>query len=145
MLIGGCTGSTSGSIKVLRHMIIVQEARVSMRKLLHPRGVFVYRIEDRPISADTLASVSGFLILYLFMLAAGVLILTALGLDALTALGSAVTTLGNTGPGFGLVGPTETYAPIPAAPLWVMSALMLVGRLELYTVLILLTRGYWRR
>lgn len=145
MLIGGCTGSTSGSIKVLRHMIIVQEARISMRKLLHPRAVFVYRIEGKSISPDTLASVSGFLILYLFMLAAGVLILTALGLDALTALGSAATTLGNTGPGFGLVGPTETYAPIPAPALWVMSALMLLGRLELYTVLILLTRGYWRR
>jgi len=145
MLIGGCTGSTSGSIKVLRHMIIVEEARISMRKLLHPRGVFVYRIQDKPISSDTLASVSGFLLLYLFMLAAGVLILTALGLDALTALGSAVTTLGNTGPGFGLVGPTETYAPIPSPPLWVMSALMLLGRLELYTVLILLTRGFWRR
>jgi trk system potassium uptake protein TrkH len=145
MLIGGCTGSTSGSIKVLRHMIIVQEARISMRKLLHPRAVFVYRIEGKSISPDTLASVSGFLILYQFMLAAGVLILTALGLDALTALGSAATTLGNTGPGFGLVGPTETYAPIPAPALWVMSALMLLGRLELYTVLILLTRGYWRR
>jgi trk system potassium uptake protein TrkH len=145
MLIGGCTGSTAGSIKVLRHMIIAQEARISMRKLLHPRGVFIYKVEGRPISPDTLASVSGFLILYLLMFAAGILILTALGLDGLTALGSAATTLGNTGPGFGLVGPTETYAPIPAPALWVMSALMLVGRLELYTVLILLTRGYWRR
>ncbi len=145
MLIGGCTGSTSGSIKVLRHMIVAKEARISMRKLLHPRGVFIYKVEGNPISADTLASVSGFLILYLLTLAAGVLILTALGLDALTALGSAATTLGNTGPGFGLVGPTETYAPIPGPALWVMSALMLFGRLELYTVLILLTRGYWRR
>jgi trk system potassium uptake protein TrkH len=126
-------------------MIVAKEARISMRKLLHPRGIFVYKIEGRPISGDTLASVSGFLILYLMTLAAGVLILTALGLDAFTALGSATTTLGNTGPGFGQVGPTETYAAIPAPALWVMSALMLFGRLELYTVLILLTRGYWRR
>jgi trk system potassium uptake protein TrkH len=145
MLIGGCTGSTSGSIKVLRHMIVAKEARISMRKLLHPRGVFVYKVEGAPVSSDTLASVSGFLLLYLLTLAAGVLVLTLLGLDALTALGAAATTLGNVGPGFGEVGPAETYALIPPPALWVMSALMLLGRLELYTVLILLTRGYWRR
>ena len=145
MLIGGCTGSTSGSIKVLRHVIVAKEARISMRKLLHPRGVFVYKVEGKPISSDTLASVSGFLLLYLLTLIAGVLILTLLGLDTLTALGAATTTLGNTGPGFGLVGPTENFAPVPQSALWVMSFLMIIGRLELYTVLILLTRGYWRR
>ncbi|HET9332823.1 MAG TPA: TrkH family potassium uptake protein [Gemmatimonadota bacterium] len=145
MLIGGCTGSTSGSIKVLRHMIVAKEARISMRKLLHPRGVFIYKVEGTPVSPDTLASVGGFLLLYLLTLAAGILSLTLLGLDAPTSLGAATTTLGNTGPGFGLVGPSETYAPIPAPALWVMSALMLLGRLELYTMLILLTRGYWRR
>ena len=145
MLIGGCTGSTSGSIKVLRHMIVAKEARISMRKLLHPRGVFIYKVEGKPVTPDTLASVSGFLLLYMVTLAAGVMALTVIGLDPLTAVGAATTTLGNTGPGFGLVGPTETYAPIPGSALWVMSALMILGRLELYTVLILLTRGYWRR
>jgi trk system potassium uptake protein TrkH len=145
MLIGGCTGSTAGSVKVLRHMIVAKEARIAMRKLIHPRGVFVYKVEGKPVSSDTLASVSGFLLLFLLTLAAGVLALTVLGLDALTALGATVTTLGNVGPGFGLVGPTETYALLPAPALWVTSALMLLGRLELYTVLILLTRGYWRR
>jgi trk system potassium uptake protein TrkH len=145
MLVGGCTGSTAGSIKVLRHMIVAKEARISMRKLLHPRGVFVYKVEGKPVSSDTLASVSGFLLLFLLTLALGVLALTLLGLDALTALGAAATTLANVGPGFGLVGPAETFAPISAPALWVMSALMLLGRLELYTVLILFTRGYWRR
>jgi trk system potassium uptake protein TrkH len=145
MLIGGCTGSTSGSIKVLRHMIVAKEARISMRKLLHPHGVFVYKVEGNVVSPDTLASVSGFLLLYLLTLAAGILALSLLGLDGLTAIGAATTTLGNVGPGFGQVGPAETYAQIPAPALWVMSALMLLGRLELYTVLILLTRGYWRR
>jgi trk system potassium uptake protein TrkH len=145
MLIGGCTGSTSGSIKVLRHMIVAKEARITMRKLLHPRGVFVYKVEGSPVSADVLANVSGFLLLYLVGLVAGVLALTLLGLDATTALGAATTTIGNVGPGFGLVGPSETFAPLPAASLWVLSALMLLGRLELFTVLVLLTRGYWRR
>jgi trk system potassium uptake protein TrkH len=116
-----------------------------MRKLLHPHGVFVYKVEGNVVSPDTLASVSGFLLLYLLTLAAGILALSLLGLDGLTAIGAATTTLGNVGPGFGQVGPAETYAQIPAPALWVMSALMLLGRLELYTVLILLTRGYWRR
>jgi trk system potassium uptake protein TrkH len=145
MLIGGCTGSTAGSVKVLRHMIVAKEARISMRKLLHPRGVFVYKVEGKPVSSDTLASVSGFLLLFLLTLALGVLALTLLGLDALTALGAAATTLANVGPGFGLVGPAETYSPISPPALWVLSALMLLGRLELYTVMILFTRGYWRR
>jgi trk system potassium uptake protein TrkH len=145
MLIGGCTGSTAGSIKVLRHMIVAKEAQLSMRRLLHPRGVFVYKIEGKPVASDTLASVSGFLLLYLLTIAAGVFMLVVLGLDSLTALGAAASTLGNVGPGFGLVGPTETFASLPAAALWVLSVLMLLGRLELYTVLILLTRGYWRR
>jgi len=145
MLVGGCTASTAGSIKVLRHMIVAKEARISMRKLLHPRGVFVYKVEGKPVSSDTLASVSGFLLLFLLTLALGVLALTLLGLDTLTALGAAATTLANVGPGFGLVGAVETYAPISAPALWVMSTLMLLGRLELYTVMILFTRGYWRR
>lgn len=145
MLVGGCTGSTAGSIKVLRHMIAAKEARITMRKLLHPRGVFVYKVEGKAVSADVLASVSGFLILYLLALVAGVLALTLLGLDALTALGASAASLGNVGPGFGLVGPAETYAPLPASGLWTLSALMLLGRLELYTVLVLFTRGYWKR
>jgi trk system potassium uptake protein TrkH len=145
MLIGGCTGSTAGSIKVLRHMIVAKEARITMRKLLHPRGVFVYKVEGTPVSSDVLANVSGFLLVYLLALVAGILALTLLGLDALTALGAAATTIGNVGPGFGLVGPSKTFAPLPPASLWLLSGLMLLGRLELFTVLILLTRGYWRR
>lgn len=145
MLVGGCSGSTSGSIKVLRHIIMAKEARMTMRKLLHPRAVLVYKVDGKSVSADALASVSGFVILYLLSLVAGVLALTLLGLDALTAIGATVSALGNVGPGLGTVGPAETYATLPGATLWVLSALMLLGRLELYTVLILLTRGYWRR
>ncbi|HET6362333.1 MAG TPA: potassium transporter TrkG [Gemmatimonadota bacterium] len=145
MLIGGCSGSTSGSIKVLRHMIVAKEARITMRKLLHPRGVFVYRVDGKSVSADVLTSVSGFLILYLLVLLGGVLALTLIGLDPHSAMGAALSALGNVGPGFGVVGPSETFASLPAAAWWVLSALMLLGRLELYTVLVIFTLGYWRR
>ena len=144
MVIGGCTGSTSGAVKVLRFMLVGKEARISLRKLLHPAGVFVYRLEGRTISEDVLANVSGFLLLYLGALAAGILALTLLGLDSRTAAGATAATLGNVGPGLGLTGPSTTYAGMGDAALWVMSTLMLLGRLEIFTVLILFTRGYWR-
>lgn len=144
MLIGGCTGSTAGSVKVLRYMLVAKEARISLRKLLHPAGVFVYKLDGRTVSEEVLASVSGFLLLYLGALASGILALSLLGLDARTALGAAVATMGNVGPGLGLVGPSTTYAGMNDAALWVMSALMLLGRLEIFTVIVLFTRGYWR-
>ena len=145
MLIGGCSGSTSGSIKILRHMIVAKEARIAMRRLLHPHGVFVYKVDGKSVSADVLTSVSGFLILYLLVLLGGVLALTLIGLDPHSAMGAALSALGNVGPGFGVVGPSETFASLPAAAWWVLSALMLLGRLELYTVLVMFTLGYWRR
>lgn len=144
MLVGGCTGSTAGSVKVLRHILVTKEARISLRKLLHPRGVFVYKLDGKTVSEDVLASVSGFLLLYLGFLGGGTLLLNVLGLDVATAAGAAAATLGNVGPGFGVVGPAETYAPLPGGALWVLSALMLLGRLEIFTVLVLFTRGYWR-
>jgi trk system potassium uptake protein TrkH len=145
MLIGGCSGSTSGSIKILRHMIVAKEARIAMRKLLHPRGVFVYKVDGKSVSADVLTSVSGFLVLYLLVLVGGVLALTLVGLDPHSAMGAALSALGNVGPGFGVVGPSETFASLPSGAWWVLSALMLLGRLELYTVLVMFTLGYWRR
>ncbi|MDX1623574.1 MAG: TrkH family potassium uptake protein [Gemmatimonadota bacterium] len=145
MLIGGCTGSTAGSIKVLRHMLVFEEARIALKKLLHPQGVFVYKLDGEPVSQDVLANVSGFLLLYLGLLATGVFALALIGLDVTTAIGAATATIGNVGPGFGLVGPAETYAPLPVASLWVLSALMLLGRLEIFTVIVLFTGSYWRR
>lgn len=145
MLSGGSTGSTSGSVKILRHMLVFKEGRISMRKLLHPHGVFVYKIDGKAVSADVLASASGFLLLYLGSLGAGTFVLALLGLDVTTAAGAAVSTIGNVGPGFGAVGPTDTYASLPPVSLWVLTFLMLLGRLELFTVFVLFTRGYWRR
>ena len=145
MLVGGCTGSTAGSVKVLRYVLAARQARVAMRKLLHPRGIFVHKLEGRTVSEDVMASVTGFLLLYLAALAAGVLLLTAFGLDVASSAGAAAATLGNVGPGFGIVGPAQTYATLPGPALWVLAFLMLLGRLELFTVLILFTRGFWRR
>lgn len=144
MLVGGCSGSTAGSIKVLRHMIVAGEGRTSLRRLLHPRGVFVYKVDGKPVSADVLASASGFLLLYLGSLVAGILLLALLGIDIRTAIGASAATIGNVGPGLGRVGPVAHYATLPEPALWVLTFLMLLGRLELYTVLVLFTRGYWR-
>jgi trk system potassium uptake protein TrkH len=123
---------------------VAKEARISLRRLLHPAGVFVYKLDGRVVSQDALASVSGFLLLYLGALALGVFTLALLGLDARTAVGATAATLGNVGPGLGLVGPSTTYAGMRDLALWFMTFLMLLGRLEIFTVLILFTRGYWR-
>ncbi|HUP18706.1 MAG TPA: TrkH family potassium uptake protein [Gemmatimonadota bacterium] len=144
MLVGGCAGSTAGSVKVLRYLLVAKEARISLKRLIHPAGVFVYKMHGKTVSEDVLANVSGFLLLYMGILGAGVVTLNLLGVDVATAVGAAAATLGNVGPGFGLVGPTETYAPLPDLALWVLAFLMLVGRLEIFTVLILFTRTYWR-
>jgi trk system potassium uptake protein TrkH len=128
----------------LRYMLVAKEARVSLRRLLHPHGVFVYKHDGKIVSDDVLANVSGFLLLYLAALGLGVFALTLIGLGVDTALGATAATLGNVGPGFGLVGPAGTYAPLPDVALWVLAFLMLLGRLELFTVLVLFTRGYWR-
>ena len=145
MLVGGCTGSTSGSIKVLRHMLVAKQARIAMRRLIHPRGVFLVKHDKLTVSEDALASVSGFLLLYLGALVLGTLAMSVLGLSVATSMSAVAATLGNVGPGFGTVGPAETYAGLPAAGYWILSFLMLLGRLEIFTVLILFTRGYWRR
>lgn len=144
MLVGGCAGSTSGSVKVLRHILVAKEARISLKRLIHPAGVFVYKMDGRAVGEDVLANVSGFLLLYMGILGAGILGLNLLGADVATAAGAAAATLGNVGPGFGAVGPTETYAGFSAASLWLLNALMLIGRLEIFTVLVLFTRTYWR-
>ncbi len=145
MLVGGCTGSTGGSVKVLRYVLVMKQARIALRRLLHPRGVFVVKLGGRIVPEEALVSVSGFLLLYLGALLAGTLALAVLHVDVATSLTAVAATLGNVGPGFGLVGPAETYAALPAAGHWILAFLMLLGRLEIFTVLILFTRGYWRR
>ena len=138
MFVGGCAGSTGGSVKVVRAMIVVKKLVVDLKRLVQPNAVLPVRIGRRAIPEEVVTSVTTFLILFVTLFAAGGLVLAMLGLDLVSAYSASAACLGNIGPGFGLVGPVESYAPLPVTAKLVLVAMMIVGRLELYTVLVTL-------
>jgi len=140
MTIGGCAGSTGGGIKVMRVFILLRHAKLELKKMLHPRGVFTLWFNNRALSPALLTNVLGFFLLYMVVYIAGVLILTFGGRDIVTSVGATAATLGNIGPGLGLVGPTSNYAFLMDWEKWLLVLFMLIGRLEIFTVL-----GAWRR
>lgn len=145
MFIGGCSGSTAGGIKVLRIITLLKQGLNEMKYLIHPRGVFTLRINGSPVKKDIVYAISGFFFLYIFLLLITTLIASSAGADVMTSFTSALTTMGNIGPGFGSVGPTENFGFYPDYAKWWFSFAMLTGRLELYTVLILFTAAFWKK
>jgi trk system potassium uptake protein len=142
---GGMAGSTGGGPKAIRILLLLQQTAREMRKHLHPRAVLLARVGKRAVKEDVLARVLGFVILYALLFMAGAGALALLGADFVTALGASAATVGNIGPGLGGVGPTANYGWMSQPSLVVMSFLMLVGRLEIYTVLLLFHPETWRR
>ena len=145
MFIGGCSGSTGGGIKVIRIITLLKQGLNEMKYLLHPKGVFTLRINRHPVKKDIIYAISGFFFLYILMLLITTMVAASSGSDVTTSFTASLATLGNIGPGFGLVGPTENFGFFPAYVKWFFCFSMLVGRLELYTVLILFTVTFWRR
>jgi trk system potassium uptake protein TrkH len=145
MFIGGCAGSTGGGMKVIRIHVVVKFVLSEITRLAHPHAVVPVRLRRIAVPADVVTNVLGFFVLGILIFMAGVFFLTLIGLDMATSVGATVATLWNIGPGFGSVGPTDTYAHIPVAGKWLMSFYMLMGRLELFTVIILFSPSYWRK
>jgi trk system potassium uptake protein TrkH len=141
---GGCAGSTGGGIKMIRWMILVRNGSREIRQIIHPRAIIPVRIGDRVVEQGILQTVLSFFILYLFIFATGGLILSLLGLDLLSALGASIACLGNIGPGWGDFGPTENFAQIPYLGKWILILLMMLGRLEVFTVLIIFAPSFWK-
>lgn len=144
MFIGGCSGSTGGGIKVIRIMTMFKLAIHEMKHLLHPRGVFSIRMNGSPVKKDGIYPVAGFFFLYLLLLMFFMLCTALAGNNILTSISTSLVTLGNIGPGFGKIGPSCNYAFYPAWLKWVLSFAMLAGRLELFTVLVILTPQFWK-
>ena len=143
--VGGCTGSTAGGIKIFRWQLLVGLAKVHVRRLLHPHGVFMLAFNRRPVSGQVVDSVLAFVVLYIVAFVIHALLLTLTGLDLVTALSGSAAALGNLGHGLGnAVGPAVSWKPLPAAAKWVLAFEMLVGRLEVFTVLVLFTPGFWK-
>jgi len=145
MFIGGCAGSTSCGIKIFRVQIVYAEARVQMRRLMQPNGVFIPYHNKRPIPDAVARSVMGFFFLYMVSFAVLALALGLMGLDFITAVSGAATAISNVGPGLGpTIGPAGTFAPLPDAAKWLLAAGMILGRLELFTILVLFSPAFWR-
>jgi trk system potassium uptake protein TrkH len=145
MFIGGSAGSTGGSIKCLRILLILKHSYMELYRLVHPHAVTAVKLGKKIVYPETMASIWGFFILYLAMTVAASIIMAALGLDMMTAFSSVAATIGNVGPGFGGVGAATTYSEIPVLGKWVLSFCMLIGRLEIYTVMILLIPEFWKK
>ena len=145
MFIGGCAGSTTCGIKIFRFQVLYATAVTQMRRLLQPHGVFIAYYNRRPIPEEVAVSVMSFVFLYVLCFAVLAAVLGALGLEFLTAVSGAATAISNVGPGLGpVIGPAGTFSSLPDAAKWALSAGMLLGRLELFTVLILFAPSFWR-
>lgn len=143
--VGGCTGSTSGGIKIFRFEIVALMLRGHFRKLLNPNGVFPRTYAGRPVKDEVIGSVVAFLTIFTICYAALTVMLMAFGLDFLTSASSAATALANVGPGLGAeTGPSGNFEGLPNGAKWLMSVAMLMGRLELFTILILFMPRFWR-
>ena len=145
MFIGACAGSTSGGIKVMRVLLLAKAAAQEVEQQVRPTTVQVLRLGGRVFSEEVRKGVLAFFSIYLLIFVTGTIVMTAIGEDPATAVSSVSATLNVIGPGLGDVGATENYSAIRAGGLWFLSALMLAGRLEVFTVLVLLTPAFWRR
>ncbi|MFO7614336.1 MAG: potassium transporter TrkG [Bacteroidales bacterium] len=145
MFIGGMSGSTGSGTKVVRQMLLFKTAGKEMKRAMHPQGVIPVRLNNEAVSQDIIFKVMAFIQLYILIFAFGVMVMAFLGLDFETAIGATIATLGNIGPGIGEVGPTGNYAFIPTPGKWFLSLLMLLGRLELFTLLILFSSAFWKK
>lgn len=142
--LGGSAGSTAGGVKVMRHVIMIKNGIIEFKRALHPNAVLPVRYNGRGIRKEIVFNVLGFFILYMLSFIIGAVGLALLGLDLETSLGASASSLGNIGPAFGFLGPINNFDALPEAGKWWCSFLMLIGRLELFTVLILLTPFFWR-
>jgi trk system potassium uptake protein TrkH len=144
MFIGGSAGSTGGGIKIARHLLLVKNSWVELKRAIHPQAVIPVKFNGKTVSQQIIFNVMAFFLLYMMIFATGVVVITFNGFDFQTAIGSVAATLGNIGPGIGGVGPVENYAFFTPFAKWFLSFLMLLGRLELFTVLIVISPAFWK-
>ena len=144
MFLGGSAGSTSGGVKVVRHLVLIKNGFLEFKRSLHPSAILPVRYNNKSVSGEIVFNVLGFFILYMLSFIVGSLGFALLGLDFESSIGVAASSLGNVGPALGEFGPSNNFIEMPTAgKLWA-AFLMLIGRLELFTVLILFTPFFWR-
>lgn len=145
MFIGGCAGSTAGAMKNMRILILLKKGYQELLRLVRPRAVIPVRLGGKPVQETVIAGITGFFILYILLFLISSLILMELGVDMVSSVAATAATIGNVGPGLGLVGASQNYAFLPPVAKAILCLNMLLGRLEIYTVLVLLLPSTWRK
>lgn len=151
MFVGGMAGSTAGGLKTFRLGVLGKAAFADLRRLVHPRGVFVTRFGGQTVTEPVVEAVQSFFLFYIFLFMSSTFLVAFIdanlseGLDLVTATSAVASSIGNIGPGLGDVGPTANYSGLPGLVKWLLSSLMIVGRLEIFPVLVLFTKDLWRR
>jgi trk system potassium uptake protein TrkH len=145
MFHGGSAGSTAGGMKLARILLMLKNGSNEIKRLVHPKAVIPVRFNGRAVEQEIITEVLAFFGLFISLFVFMTIVMAALGMDIKSAAGAVAATLGNIGPGFGSVGPVDTYAHVPVLGKWVLSFCMLTGRLELFTILVLFSPVFWKR
>jgi len=145
MLVGGNAGSTAGGVKVIRYIVLFKNIGVQLKRILHPNAVLGVFIDGQKVSSQIITSTTGFIILFTITNMLVTIYLFGRGFDAMTAISTSLATVGNIGPGFALTGPAHNYAFFSSMDKVVLSAAMIIGRLEFYTVFLLFSRSFWKK
>lgn len=145
MFIGGSAGSTGGGVKVVRILLVLKNSYIELKRMLNPHAIIPVKFNNHVVSSQVTGNIFTFIMIYILILVFSVGVIAAMGYDLDTSFGAVASSIGNIGPGLGKVGPVENYAHLPAFGKWYLSFLMLLGRLELFTVLILFAPAFWRK
>ncbi|MEZ7195502.1 TrkH family potassium uptake protein [Pseudodesulfovibrio karagichevae] len=145
MFVGGCAGSTGGGMKVMRIMLLFKQSYQELFRLIHPRSVSHVKMGRTVVKDDVISGVWGFAFLWVGLLVLAAFVVAATGVDVVTSFAASLACIGNIGPGIGGVGPTDNFAWMPDAAKWVLTFCMVLGRLEIYTVIILFVPEFWRK
>lgn len=144
LLFGACAGSTSGGVKMIRYYLLFKNSYYELKRLIHPQAVIPVRYNERAVTNDVISKIAAFVILYLVTFVIGSIIMSFTGLEFSSAMGSVAACLGNIGPGLGSTGPDSNYSHVTEFGKWFLSFIMLLGRLELFTVLIIFSPSFWK-
>ena len=145
MFIGGSAGSTGGGVKIIRHLLLIKNSLLEMKRSIHPHAIIPVKYNGKSVSQQIIFNVMAFFLIYIIVFSFGTLALSLLGHNFDTSIGATIATLGNIGPGIGDVGPVDNYAFFSPVAKWLLSFLMLLGRLEIFTVLIVISPAFWKR
>lgn len=144
MFTGACVGSTSGGVKILRHLLLFKNSVLEFKRMIHPSAILPVRYNNDAVGKDIIFKIQAFIVLYFMIFFVSTIILAFFGLDFISSMGAVATTMGGIGPGLGKLGPVDNFASLPIMAKWVLSFLMLLGRLELFTLLIIFVPAFWK-